>query len=477
MGWLDHDRLGFNYRLSDVASRDRPRAARPPRRHARRARARRGALSRGARAASRGSTLPCADSGRRPARLVRLRRAGAADGPARDDVVVALREHGVQSKPYLPAIHLMSLYRERFGHREGEFPVCEDVAARSVALPFFPEMTDGQVERVATALRACSSGAPRLARHVALRRAPGSGLRVHQPLARRRSAALARTTSRSRAPTRACSPRRASSATTTATRCSPGLDAVEAELRDGHVPVPRGRRGHPHGGRAPPDRDRRPRRRQAPHRALAQRPGRHRRRAVRPRGAPTRRSSAIADLMAALLDAAEAHLDWPLPGYTHLQRAQPVYLGHHLLAYVWMLERDRERFALRAARRSRTCRSARARSPGVNFDTDRRMVAAELGFERRRAELARRGRQPRLRPRLDRRGRDLRDAPLAPRRASSCCGRARSSASCGCRTRGRAAARSCRRRRTPTPPSCCARRRRASSGTCPRCTASCTRCR
>src|SRR5205807_482776 len=45
-----------------------------------------------------------------------------------------------------------------------------------------------------------------------------------------------------------------------------------------------------------------------------------------------------------LADLAEAHLDWPMPGYTHLQRAQPVYLSHHLLAYVWMLVRDRERF-------------------------------------------------------------------------------------------------------------------------------------
>jgi perosamine synthetase len=59
----------------------------------------------------------------------------------------------VQCKPYLPAIHLMSFYRERFGHREGEFPVCEDVAARSLALPFFPAMTEGQVARVAAALR------------------------------------------------------------------------------------------------------------------------------------------------------------------------------------------------------------------------------------------------------------------------------------------------------------------------------------
>ena len=66
--------------------------------------------------------------------------------------MVALRERGVQSKPYLPAIHLMSFYRERFGHREGEFPVGEDVAARSLALPFFPQMTEGQVARVAEAL-------------------------------------------------------------------------------------------------------------------------------------------------------------------------------------------------------------------------------------------------------------------------------------------------------------------------------------
>jgi perosamine synthetase len=47
----------------------------------------------------------------------------------------------------------MTYYRETFGHREGEFPVCEDVAARSVALPFFPELSDGQIERVAAALR------------------------------------------------------------------------------------------------------------------------------------------------------------------------------------------------------------------------------------------------------------------------------------------------------------------------------------
>jgi perosamine synthetase len=67
--------------------------------------------------------------------------------------MAGLRALGVQSKPYLPAIHLMSFYRERFGHRPGEFPVCEDVAERSLALPFFPLLTEGQVARVAEALR------------------------------------------------------------------------------------------------------------------------------------------------------------------------------------------------------------------------------------------------------------------------------------------------------------------------------------
>jgi argininosuccinate lyase len=89
-----------------------------------------------------------------------------------------------------------------------------------------------------------------------------------------------------------------------------------------------------------------------------------------------------ADALAhALLDAAEAHLDWALPGYTHLQRAQPVYLSHHLLAYVWMLLRDRERFAFAASQTAALPLGAGALA-GVNFDTDRDMVAGELGFER-----------------------------------------------------------------------------------------------
>jgi perosamine synthetase len=150
MGWLDHDRLGFNYRLSDIACAigivqmqrlDGMLAGRA--RVADRYRAALGHVE--------GLGLPCPDTGgdRRGWFVFVVQ---VPHGTDRDDVIHALRAAGVQSKPYLPAIHLMSFYRERFGHREGEFPVCEDVAARSVALPFFPEMTEGQVERVAAAL-------------------------------------------------------------------------------------------------------------------------------------------------------------------------------------------------------------------------------------------------------------------------------------------------------------------------------------
>jgi argininosuccinate lyase len=87
----------------------------------------------------------------------------------------------------------------------------------------------------------------------------------------------------------------------------------------------------------------------------------------------------ISRLAETLIAVAERHLDWPMPGYTHLQRAQPVYLGHHLLAYVWMLVRDRERFRSVAAATSRLPLGAGALA-GVNFATDRRAVAAQLGF-------------------------------------------------------------------------------------------------
>jgi perosamine synthetase len=156
MDWLDHDRLGFNYRLSDLACAlglaqlerlDDMLAAR----------ARVASLYGDALAGIEGLELPCPDAdGDRRSWFVHV--VQLPPGVDRDDTIRALRAQGVDSKPYLPAIHLMSFYRERFGHREGEFPVCEDVARRSLALPFFPELADGQVERVAQALRAILVG-------------------------------------------------------------------------------------------------------------------------------------------------------------------------------------------------------------------------------------------------------------------------------------------------------------------------------
>ena len=152
MGWLDHDRLGFNYRLDDLScALGVAQLERLDELLAGRARVA-GALLGGARRTSRGSACRA--------------RTRAATGAAGSSTwcscraawtatrrSTAMRERGVDTKPYLPAIHLMSFYRERFGHKEGDFPVCEDVAARSLALPFFPQLTDGEVEQVVEALR------------------------------------------------------------------------------------------------------------------------------------------------------------------------------------------------------------------------------------------------------------------------------------------------------------------------------------
>ena len=151
MDWLDHDRLGFNYRLSEIACAIG--LAQLERLD--------GLLGQRARVAAAygealaeidGLELLCPDEEGGAARGWFVYTVGLPRGVDRDETIRALRERGIQSKPYLPAIHLMSYYRETFGHRPGEFPVCEEVAERSLALPFFPELTQAQIERVAGAL-------------------------------------------------------------------------------------------------------------------------------------------------------------------------------------------------------------------------------------------------------------------------------------------------------------------------------------
>jgi argininosuccinate lyase len=88
---------------------------------------------------------------------------------------------------------------------------------------------------------------------------------------------------------------------------------------------------------------------------------------------------ALHDLQAVIVSQAEAHLDWAMPGYTHLQRAQPVYLSHHLLAYFWMFRRDARRFEAVLGSTTELPLGAGALA-GVNFATDRAYLARELGF-------------------------------------------------------------------------------------------------
>ncbi len=151
MGEIVHDRLGFNYRLSDVAAAlGIAQLERVEEILARRAAV--AELYRERLADIEGLVLPCPDSP--PARrswfvfVVQL-----PERAERDAVIEGLAARGVQSKAYLPCIHLQPLYRERFGFSGGEFPVAERASACSVALPFFNAMSEAEVDRVCSALR------------------------------------------------------------------------------------------------------------------------------------------------------------------------------------------------------------------------------------------------------------------------------------------------------------------------------------
>ena len=93
------------------------------------------------------------------------------------------------------------------------------------------------------------------------------------------------------------------------------------------------------------------------------------------------RDALMADLQRALIDKAEAHADVLMPGYTHLQSAQPVTFGHHLMAYVEMVGRDRGRLA-DCRRRLNECPLGAAALAGTSFPIDRQMTAKALGFDR-----------------------------------------------------------------------------------------------
>ena len=149
MGWLDHGGLGFNYRLSDVAAAlgvaqmeklDALLAARD---------AVAARYEEGLADVEGVETLVAARGTERRSWFVYAVRLG--EEIDRDGIIRRLDEAGVAAKAYLPCIHLFPHLRE-LGWRKGQFPVAEAASARSLALPFFPAMTESQVARVCEAL-------------------------------------------------------------------------------------------------------------------------------------------------------------------------------------------------------------------------------------------------------------------------------------------------------------------------------------
>jgi perosamine synthetase len=157
---LEHDRIGFNYRLTDIQAaigigqlerldgilRGRERLSLSYRARLTEL----GALPPGE-GSDDGLLLPCEDRGaeRRSWFVFCVQ---LPDGTNRDAVIEELNRRGVASKAYLPCIHLLPPYRERFGFSQGQFPVAERAAERSLALPFFSAMTEDEVDTVCTVL-------------------------------------------------------------------------------------------------------------------------------------------------------------------------------------------------------------------------------------------------------------------------------------------------------------------------------------
>jgi perosamine synthetase len=148
MGWLDHDRLGFNYRLSELAcALGIAQLGRLE--HMLEARAFVAKRYSEALEDIPGLTLPCPDcNGDERGWFVFVAQLPPQANP--DTVVRRLAERGIQTKRYLPVIHRLEAYRD---HPVGEIPIAEGVAAHSIALPIFPELSEVQIARVAKSLR------------------------------------------------------------------------------------------------------------------------------------------------------------------------------------------------------------------------------------------------------------------------------------------------------------------------------------
>lgn len=152
MQWLDHQILGYNYRMDEMsAALGVVQLGRLPsfiRARQRIARWYDEALTR---ALGDRVEIPRTGPGNTHTYFVYVIRT-AARGRRRDDLIAALARLGVQTKPYVPSIHLFSFYRKRFGFRPGRFPVSEDISARSLALPFHVSLTKRDVHAIVSRL-------------------------------------------------------------------------------------------------------------------------------------------------------------------------------------------------------------------------------------------------------------------------------------------------------------------------------------
>jgi perosamine synthetase len=157
---VEHDRMGFNYRLSDLQAAigiaqverlDELLNARDNVAALYRERLTQLGAAPAGEDENHDIVLPCENSGdeRRGWFVFVVQLPNETD---RNAVISSLDAQGIASKAYLPCIHLLPPYRERFGFTGGEFPVAERVSERSLALPFFTSMSEGQVDRVCTAL-------------------------------------------------------------------------------------------------------------------------------------------------------------------------------------------------------------------------------------------------------------------------------------------------------------------------------------
>ena len=161
-GYMRHERLGYNYRLDELsaalgcAQLDRLDTLLDRRRQIA--------------DAYRELLAPLADDLHLPAHsteaerswfvyVVRLRDHFGRE--ARDELLNHLQAHGVGCAPYFPSIHLQPYHRQRLGHSPGDFPVCERVSARTLALPFHVDLTVPQIQRVGTVLSDALSALPR----------------------------------------------------------------------------------------------------------------------------------------------------------------------------------------------------------------------------------------------------------------------------------------------------------------------------